>query len=222
MVGTRGVFGTDAATGLVLALSDASSPARARPPLSTDGPTHGAAVRKYFVGAGLPESQIDDVRDFATMQGGGQEGSGEAAQRASLEYFSSVVSRRTATGVKIPDSYAWARINADNDVVMESAYWPAIPNAVIAEAEALQAVIGTAASRAAFVSHLPHDERGAYLEGTVVLHHSAGTWSRSFTCLVSYDVAVGTRTVHYSRDAVEIRLPEEEKDAFPVPLTKGR
>jgi hypothetical protein len=156
------------------------------------------------------------------MQGGGPEGSSESVQRPFLDYFSSIVSRKTPTGVPIPDSFAWARLNADNDVVMESVYWPEIPNSVIAEAEALQSVIATAALREAFVSSLPHDEQGAYLQGTVVVHHSAGTWSRGFSCLVSYDVSLGNRTVHFNRQAIEVRMPQEGESAFPGPTTKDR
>jgi hypothetical protein len=218
VVGTFGVFATVTATGMTLGISNANSPARGRPPLSTDGATHNAAVRSYFTQSGLAVSQIAAVTEQAAMQGGGAEGS--TNQPPTFDYYYSTISRQTPSGVAIQDSYAWARINADGEVVMESVFWPEIPASVIAEAEGLRTALGNATSRASFLAKIPQDPGGESARGRVVIRHTSGAWPHSFSAHASYDVHHGNRVVHYTSTGAPLELSEEAKNAWgPIQAT---
>ena len=220
LAGSQGVFATVLATGMSLGVSNANSPARARPPLSTDPAVHNAAVRSYFVQAGVPVAQILRVSVQAAMHQAGQEGPATTSVHPLLDFYFSTLFRQTPGGVPIVDSYAWARINADNDVVMESVYWPAISAAVVLEAEALSQALGAPSSRAAYLAKLPQDAAGESGKGSVVIHHTSGAWPNGLAAHAVYDVRAGSRTIHYDSSGVARQLAEELPNAWgPVPST---
>ena len=71
VVGDYGVFGTNAKTGMVLALPNADAPSRGRPGPKYGADAHNAAVKDYFVGAGLPAEEIGPITVNTTMSAGG-------------------------------------------------------------------------------------------------------------------------------------------------------
>lgn len=104
-----------------------------------------------------------------------------------FESFTSVVSRQIG-GIPVPESFAWATINADEDVVEESVFWPDVPANAIADARALVAMLTDASKVAAFKANLPAGLAGAQSEGGVAIHHSPCTPGRKFAAVASYDV----------------------------------
>jgi len=206
VVGSDGVFGTVPETGWAMGIPNARAPSKSVAPLTSSGDVHNKMVVSYFVGAGLPAGQVGDVNAHAFMEGSGVASGPQRA--AAFAGFSSVI-HRVVAGISVPDSFAWARFNADNNVVEESVYWPALPDAVISQATVLSASLANTAQLATYVSKLPP----GLPPGEVVIRTSAGgDRTGGFFVAASYDVtALGEvgATRHFDANAAEFSLPNE-------------
>lgn len=223
VVGSMGVFAINEKTGMTLGIPNATAPTRARPPFSQDAARHNDEVRAYFLKAGLPPSQIARVSEQVAMQGGGRDTGEEFnPSLAQVDAYFSTVFRQAPNGVPLPDSYAWARINLDGDVVMESVYWPEIPAQVLANAETLRATLEDATKRAAFINKLPHDADSEPAAGQVAIRHTSGSWDGAFEVRASYDVRVGTRIIHYDVNGSRFDLVEEKEGAWGSPQVSAK
>ena len=200
VVGDYGVFGTNAKTGMVLALPNADAPSRARPGPKYGADAHNAAVKDYFVGAGLPAEEVGPITVNTTMSAGGA-GVDPPAQWQFESYTSRIA--RQYEGVPVADSYAWAQFNDLGEVVTESVYWPQISEGVVKEAASFQKKLADPASKSAFFSKVPEG-------GTLVIRHTPGTWEESFHATVSYDVGSFGKAAHYDSDGKEFSLPTEQ------------
>ncbi len=210
VVGSEGVFVTMSVSQMVFGIPNATSAALALPMFSGSAADHNAAVRAYFVGAGLPESQISSVSVQDGMLGGGPTAAGSI--RSTLAYYFSTVNRQ-ANGVAVPDSFAWARLNVNGDVVHESVYWPELPASVVAEAANFAAILNNASGRGTLIASLPSDVTTT--TGVLVIHHTPGEWTGSFGAWVSYDIQQsGGRTRHFDHNGVEMFFPHEQPGAW--------
>ncbi|MBK7584481.1 MAG: hypothetical protein IPI67_30290 [Myxococcales bacterium] len=125
-----------------------------------------------------------------------------------LDWYSSVLSRSVG-GIEVPDSFAFARFNADDEVVFESVYWPAIPAAAVADAVAFQQQLASPTNAAAFRAKLPLNL--ASQPGTIAIRHTRMTHKGSFVAKVSYDVTTPrpmNRVRHFDASATEFELPD--------------
>lgn len=223
-VGSEGVFATIRETGWVLAIPNASSPATLVGPFSSSPDANNAAVRRYFVDAGLPEAQIDHVSAHANMHGSGHSPQGASVAKALasdpvLDGYTSILSR-AVSGVPVPDSFAWARFNANGDVVEEQVYWPSIPANTVQNALKLQVML--ASSTQTILSTLPPQSSS----GRVTIRHSPGSQRDSFESFASVDVlerglqGMG-RVRHFDEHGVEMTLASERvsppEQAIPRP-----
>ncbi|HEY8042056.1 MAG TPA: hypothetical protein VIF15_19770 [Polyangiaceae bacterium] len=213
IVGDEGVFATRP-TGLVLAISNADAPTRARPPLPGGAEAHDALVRSYFLGAGLPADQMRDVSPYAVVSKVGRSGPDFATLAGSkLEYYFSTVSRQI-DGIPVSDSFAWARLDADGNAVLESVYWPEIPAQVVRDALAFEARLEDAPTRAALLARVPR-------EGKLVIHHTPGEWDGAFEATATYDVGEERGKVsHFDVEGRRIELSHERENAW-GDLSKG-
>jgi hypothetical protein len=200
---------------MTLALSNDGAAVRSRAPLPGGAAAHNNAVRQYFVGAGLPVGQILAVEIFPVVGGGYQRlasGKMVASGLETLLYYRSLI-RRQVSGIPVPDSYAWARINQDGAVVAEGVYWPDIPSSAIASAIALSSVLSDASTRAAYMSLLPTRR-----EGRVVIRHSPGEWDKAFAAAGVYDAPDNRQTflrdLHFDASGLRVDLPFEAEDAW--------
>lgn len=208
LVGPWGVFATHAKTGMVLALPNADAPSRTAPPFPGGAEAQNVAVKTYFLSAGLPADQVQGVRTMSLMTASGF-GASEEPPTFQPVTSDSVISRQYA-GIAIADSYAWARLNSNSDVVTESVYWPEIPSTILNEATAFAKNLSDAAWQKAFLAKLPPPANGQ-----LVIHHTPGTWNGAFSAAVSYDVpAGGGRLLHFSQVGVAFSLPEEQPGAW--------
>ena len=171
LVGTDGVFATRS-SGLVTALSNGDSPEQAGTPIGNNA-AHNDAVKAYFISAGLPENQISLVQDFEVV--GAPVTPGEHGPiHGQVAYRYSMV-KRQIQGIQVPDSFAWARMNADYVVVEEQIYWPSIPQTVLDDALAFSAAL-QGPTGALFQAKLPIHQS----QTGVVIRHSPGEWEQSF------------------------------------------
>jgi hypothetical protein len=68
----------------------------------------------------------------------------------------------------LADSFAWAIINANSDVVEESVYWPDVAQSTVSDAPKLQALVVDPSKSKAYMAGLPK----AFGHGQVVIHHT--------------------------------------------------
>ena len=80
--------------------------------------------------------------------------------------YVSVIARQV-DGIFVDGSYAWAQFNANDQVVAESVWWPAISAATLNEAEALRTKMADKSQAGAYRSKLPSDITA--LDGSVVI-----------------------------------------------------
>lgn len=218
VIGSNGVFAVEARTKMVLGIPDASAPTRGRPPM-LDPDAHAAAVRSYFVSAGLPEDQILEVRTQTTMQGGGpQTGEPLNPSMAKVQYYYGCLMRKTPSGIPIPDSVAYARINVDGDVVEEGVYWPDIPARALVDADGVRSTASSSANRAAYLGKIGQLSDTEPQNGHAVIRHTSGFWGGSFAAIASFDVPRKNAVVHFDGSGAVVDLPSERAGAFgPTP-----
>lgn len=212
-IGPWGVFGRNVDTDMALALPNADAPTRDKPPLAGGAAAQTSAVRAYFVAAGLPVGQILDVKPMAEMSASGAGTTEPEPAAATLDRYYGMIHREVA-GVPVADSYAWASIDEDSEVVAESVYWPSIPRSVVAEAKGFKAKLADSSWRAAFLAKLPGP-------GKLVIHHTPGEWTGQFAASVGYDVQSpgGMMGYHFDENAIAFLLPSEEPSPTPAPAT---
>ena len=85
--GSLGAFSVDPANGAAMGQLDATSP---KGPYLLDEASHGAAVKEYFVGAGIPAGQIGEIQTtyMSGMMGGRMGGSCWLADAQALIQYS--------------------------------------------------------------------------------------------------------------------------------------
>jgi hypothetical protein len=131
-----------------------------------DADAQNAAVRLYFVTAGLPEEQIESVSADATGVVHGQD---------VLAGWYSILSRGY-NGVPIDDSMATAALEASGRSDFEQVYWPEISDDVLEQVRTFQELLADPLQRAAYVQKLPASSRDAIL----VIHHTSWFWKGPF------------------------------------------
>jgi hypothetical protein len=215
-VGDEGAFTLEPIKGVSLAILAAKAPVAQRPPLTTDGDAHNAAVRAYFVTAGLPESQIDSVSVHAHMQAGGLITAGFPESK--LVKFTSVISRIVG-GVPVSDSSAYASFNADGETTSEFLYWPQIPAATLADAKALQERISDPDQLASLLAQA--GLQASALGGRVVIHHTRHTQLPPLEFWATYDVMVGKSEIHVDSNGKVNQLGAHAQPGTVVQSTKA-
>lgn len=223
VTGAYGVLATNPLNGAVAGIPIPGSPALSKQPYGNSAAEHNAFVKDYFVSHGLPEDQVLEVLARTGGTAGAPVTDPSAVQRLGpVVRYSSLV--RGVDGIPVVDSYAWARIDADGEVVELGVYWPTIPGSVVANAEKLAATIANSSGRAAFVAGLPAAVQGG--QGRVVIRHSCSADRGPFVAFASYDVVqeVGgaARIRHFDASGHELFLPSEKAAAAPSPAVKTR
>ena len=178
LVGSDGVFGTNNVTGASRAILNADSQAWQRSPLTESADTHNSRVLAYFEAAGLPSDQVREAHILTHM-----ESIGMTSEKPSPTFagYTTVITRQVE-GIFVPDSFAAARFNADDEVVDEWVYWPAIPRKAVNEAKN----IATSHSVGQLVPNLP--ARFQNNGGEVTIRHSDFADDQGFQVFGSFDV----------------------------------
>ncbi len=167
LVGDEGAIATTA-SGATISVPNAGAPSTVAAPYSTNPAVHTQHVLAYFQGAGLPADQIGDTHITTKMAGGAPTASSTTAV-PQLVGYTTIVDRKVQ-GIRIAGSYAWARFNANDEVVAEEVFWPPIDASVLNDAMALQTTMSASSSQGPFVAALPPEVSA--LDTEVVIHHS--------------------------------------------------
>jgi hypothetical protein len=197
-----------AANGGVMAQPNAGALSVTAPGLPGGAEAHNSRVLSYFVGAGLPSDQVEGV--YANSKVWLSEGNLPVTTAQQMIAYNSVV-RRKVLGFPVINSVAWARFDDKNEVVAEMVYWPAIPDAVLADAKLLAETLGDPATAGSMLSKIPNGSKGP---GKVVIRHTPFSYGGAFAARVAYDVkyksggAVAIR--HFDISGAEFRMPEEQ------------
>lgn len=167
VIGTDGTFATELASGAVVAThDDVPFPDPRTGVYPGDADAQNAAVRSYFVTAGLPEDQIASIS---------ADGTGLVQGENVLSGWYSLL-HRGWQGVPIVDSMADAAFDAEGRSAFEQVYWPPIPGAVLAQASALQKMLADPVQSAAYLMKLPASSR----DGIAVIRHTSWYWQGPF------------------------------------------
>jgi hypothetical protein len=225
LTGDDGVFAVDETNGAVVGLENGSSPASVVGPLTTDSDMHNEVVAQYFESAGLPAAEVGGIHANAVMSGG-MSATGQRL-KDKLVGFSSVITRRLA-GVRVEESFAWARFNRDGESVAEAAYWPAIASQSVQDAIALNDGLQDPAQAARYLAQIqknnPDVASGSI--GEVVIHHSSSTVRQPAVALASYDIVFGAagtkpRVRHFDAVGKEFTLPWDVDVVGPAAPIRG-
>lgn len=136
IVSSHGVFATSLVNGSVIALPNADAPALTVAALSNLATVHNNRVLQYFMAAGLPTQEISGTHVTTQIKQSGTALQGEVGRPTFVSYTTHI--DRSVSGIPVLSSRAWATFNANDEVVAEEVFWPAIPADVVAKAKALQ------------------------------------------------------------------------------------
>jgi hypothetical protein len=232
VVGSNGVFATDLHNGLVVATQSGGANKgqakagyeQAKAGYVMDPDKHNRQVVDYFLAAGVPKDQIGGVHATTYLSWSGA-GPLPPPAPVKVDGYASVLERKIEK-FPVVDSVAWARMNAQGEVVSEWVYFPPIPAKAIADARRLEELSGSAD----FLTRLP----AGLPPGKVVIRHSSATEQGPFEVFASYDIverrvspktaggenlssaSLGATVVrHFDVDGVERRLPQERGNLGP-------
>jgi hypothetical protein len=244
-VGDKGVFMADRMTGAILAVPNAPGAAPKPPadpvaadatveirdrfprPLTEKAEEHNAAVKDYFLKAGIPAAEIAGTHVTTTMAGGGAVKDGVQISRSVLLWYTTHL-ERSLGGIPIEGSLAFAALDSNRKVISEGVYWPAIPVAVVARAQALRRRLADAKTKAAFLEKVRHlrPEIGE-AEGNVVIVHSSAFYHGKFQVEAVYSVLVRVpgggnkpQIVRFNDTGSLVRMAEETAHGTDSPKRK--
>jgi hypothetical protein len=201
--GSLGAFAVDPSNGWSMALLDATS---STGPYITDEPTQRAAVKAYFIDAGLPADQIGNVLATYRHSGSVPRSTSTPPQ---IDDITSVLTR-IVNGIRVPESYAGAKMTTSGDVDMESVFWPPLDVSIVNAASSFAASMSDAQFHATFVAKLPetvHTEIGVVIHHTSLGSHSAPVAYVAYDAILDPSGSVALR--HFDVNGAEFRLPQE-------------
>jgi hypothetical protein len=212
VVGEHGVFATRQSNGASFGVPNADAPAARKPALSTNSDVHNDRTLQHFLNAGLPKDQVASAHVSTLMQSRGEAGDPQNDPGEFVAFTSNI--DRAVDGVPVGDSSAWARFNADDEVVEEGAFWPDVPPSVVDTAKNMRAMLDDPDLRAEYLAKLPPAARD---NGRVIIRHSAWTIDAAPTFFASYDFSesngAGLSVMrHFDIAGNEFRLPQETAD----------
>ena len=226
-VGSEGTLAVLASNGSVAGIPNAQGRALQLGPYGVTPQDHDRFVRDYFERSGIPGTQIRAIKTATLLEASGASDDVSTARPKVTAYYSVV--ERAVDGVPVPDSFAWARVNRDGQVVAEGVYWPALPPGVLARAH-----------RMSQGNPLPQIERAiearpaeALVNHHVAIRHSSADYDGSFAAHASIDVHVrlaataraDARTSlvrHFNEEGAEFQLPQEISSISSSPRPKQR
>ncbi len=211
--GGLGAFAVDPGNGSAMGVLDATT---ATGPYILDEATHNAAVKAYFISAGIPADQVAGVHATFISTGSATVSSAPSDAPIVLESINSILTR-AISGIPVIESTAWAKMRAQGDVDMEMVFWPPIDARVVDQALAFAAQLKDATAKATFQKKLP---RAVLKEIGVVIHHTDTNIHTTPTAYVAYDAVIDPETTagvrHFDVNGSPLVLPQERPSALHV------
>jgi hypothetical protein len=242
-VGDKGVFMVDRITGAILAVPNAPGatpkPPIAQPaadaavavqdrfprPLTENAEEHNAAVKDYFLKAGIPAAEIAGTHVTTTMAGGGAVKDGVQFNRSVLLWYTTHL-ERSVGGIPIEGSVAFAALDSNHKVINEGVYWPAIPATVVARAQALRRMLADSQAKAGFLAKLRRVRPDiGDAEGSVVIVHTSAFYHGALQVQAVYSVLVRggggkPQIVRFDDSGSQVRMAEETVRGTDTPKHK--
>jgi hypothetical protein len=216
--GSSGAWAIDPTNGRSMGILDAGAP---HGPYILDEAVQAERVKAYFIKAGIPADQIQDVRATYEVLGGGPTRE-VISTPLQLHSINSILTR-SVSGIRVVESVAWAKMTTSGDVDMEYVFWPPIDKATVDRAISLKRRVSDIAGHAAYLAGLPGT---VYRDVGVVIHHTDPSVHASPTSYVAYDVTIspeGYAAVrHFDENGNEFRLPLERGQPTPPPVGPNR
>jgi hypothetical protein len=181
--GDQGTLAIRQANGSSFGIPDANATGLRLGPYGSTPQDHDKFVRDYFVGLGLPVDQVMAVRGMTLLEASGKSDETSRPMPRITAYYS--VLQRGIGDVAVPDSFAWARANAEGHIVHEAVYWPALPAAVLDDTRKFKAMLADPEQRRQFEARIGMSAAN----GTLVIRHAGATEDR-FESFASLDFTV--------------------------------
>jgi len=215
--GSSGAWAIDPTNGRSMGILDAGAP---HGPYILDEAVQGERVKAYFIKAGLPADQIQDVRATYEVRGGGPTRNAVSTP-LQLHSINSILIR-TVSGIRVAESVAWAKMTMSGDVDMEYVFWPSIDQETINRAISFKRRLSDNVGHGNYLASLPG---AVYRDVGVVIHHTDPSVHAAPTSYVSYDVTTSPEGYaamrHFDENGNEFRLPQEQSTPPPVaPIRK--
>jgi hypothetical protein len=183
VVGDEGVIAIGR-HGVLLGVPNADAPSTKTAPYSNVAAVHDARVLRYFKEAGLPEDQVGPTHVTTVIEATGAVSDAlNGPVKPHLVGYNTVIDRQVQ-GVRVAGSYAWARFNANDEVVSEEVFWPELPAKLVEQAETLKVALTSKSARTNLAEKLPVEFKDQ--AGEVVIHHSPH-FQDQFETFVSVD-----------------------------------
>jgi hypothetical protein len=204
--GSLGAFTLDPNSGWTMGVIDGTTP---HGPYLVDEATHSATVKAYFINAGIPSNQVGGVYVDYGVRGGNALTDTTAASPTQLTSIISGLTRAIG-GIRVAESFAWARVTTAGDVDMESVFWPPLDASIVSAAQSMAAKLSDPSAHASYLAALPGT---VYGDNGVVIHHTSSAISSAPVAYAAYDVVLdpspsaGVR--HFDASGHEFRLPQE-------------
>lgn len=188
-IGDEGVVAINLSNGSAFAIPNSNAPGLRSAPFGKSPGDHDGFVKAYFIKLGLPADQVARVRTMTMLEANGRSDETKSTAPAVTAYYS--VLERAVEGISVPDSFAWARVNAEGRVVGEGVYWPPLSGEVMAGARRLRDTLADPSRRSALASRIG----GSGSESTVAIRHASAWIASSFEAFPCLDVPVMSRAV---------------------------
>jgi hypothetical protein len=226
-VGDQGTLAVNPNNGSTFGIPNAAAPGQRSRPYGASPQDHDAFVRRYFIGLGMPADQIARVHAMTMLEVSGSSDATAKPRPMVTAYYS--VLDRAVHGVSVPDSFAWARVDAEGHVIAEAVYWPALPGDVVSEAKGFSETLSDKERESALKARMPANAESVQ----AAIRHSSAWVDVPFDAFASYDVIVRTDLLpdaavakrgtsprlapgeivvrHFDAEGVERFLPQERR-----------
>jgi hypothetical protein len=184
LVGDEGTLAIDQINGSAYGVPKANSQSQKLAPYGKSAADHDAFVREYFSKNGIPADQIGAAQGRTLLEVTGRSDEQERPTPKVTGYYT--VLQRIVDGTPVTDSFAWARVNVDGQIVEEAVYWPAISADVVANLKQLRDTVSDPKRRHELAVRIPVDASNARL----AIRHSAASSHDPFEAFASIDVLV--------------------------------
>jgi hypothetical protein len=183
-VGDEGTLAIDQINGSAYGVPNANARPQSLAPFGKSAADHDAFVRDYFTKNGIPADQIGGVKGRTLLEATGRSDEKERPIPKVTGYYT--VLERAVDGIPVVDSFAWARVNVEGQIVEEAVYWPAISVEVMSKVKQLLDVRSDVKRRHELGARISADASNARL----VIRHSAASSHDPFEAFACVDVMV--------------------------------
>jgi hypothetical protein len=204
IVGSKGVFSTQVASGSAVALPNDPLPNLSGDVFPGGADQQNALVASYFERAGLPSGQVSSVTaDEAGVTAINSQAADVLVNPCVAVWFS--ILHRAFKGTPIADSFAWSILGESGNSLEEQVHWPTIDQSVLDELSTFASVLSDPVKGPAFLASVPQEVS----DGQLVIHHTGWSWRGPFQARACYRGTLSGANAYFDMTGHLVQLPDE-------------